>query len=273
MFVSYAFSYTIPLILLWRNLQIMLNTSTIKLMAWRNARFTYGAVVLLIAGIVTTTVHAQSLQSSNYRFDESVIGTGGLLQSNSSNYSATSATGDIGNGPSGSTNFQANSGSRTTPDPTLTFKVLTSAANFGTFSPSTTTTATATFSVINYTTYGYVVQLIGGDLKNGTSVIDAMTTTGPSQPGLEQFGVNLVANTNPTSFGANPNNGQFGYGSVATNYGTTNEYRYIPGETIALATKNSGETIYTMSYIVNVAQLTPGGIYTSDQTLVVTGTY
>ena len=242
-------------------------------MAWRNASFVYAAIVFAFAVIVSPTVHAQSLQSSNYRFDESVIGTGGLLQSNSTNYSATSATGDIGNGPSGSTNFQANAGSRTTPDPTLTFNVLTSAANFGTFSPSTTTTATATFSVINYTTYGYVVQLIGGDLKNGNSVIDGMTTTGPSQPGLEQFGVNLVANTNPTSFGANPNNGQFGFGAAASNYGTTNEYRYVPGETIALATKNSGETIYTMSYIVNVAQLTPGGIYTSDQTLVVTGTY
>lgn len=242
-------------------------------MAWSNAGFIYGATVLLFAVIVSTSVYAQSLQSSNYRFDESVIGTGGMLQSNSTNYSATSATGDIGIGPSESTSYQLSAGSRTTPDPTLTFAVLTSNANFGTFSPSTTTTATASFSVANYTTFGYVVQLIGGDLKNGASVINSMTTTGPSQPGIEQFGVNLVANTSPTSFGANPNNGQFGQGSVPGNYGTTNEYRYIPGETIALATKNSGETIYTMSYIVNVAQLTPGGIYTSDQTLIVTGTY
>lgn len=242
-------------------------------MAWRNAGFIYVAAILSIAGIVTSVVHAQSLQSSNYRFDESVIGTGGLLQSNSSNYSATSATGDIGNGMTASPNFQATAGSKTTPDPTLTFAVLTSTANFGTFSPTTTATATATFTVINYTTYGYVVQLIGSDLKNGNSVINAMTTTGPSQPGIEQFGVNLVANTSPTSFGANPNNGQFGNGSVPSNYGTTNEFRYVPGETIALATKDSGQTVYTMSYIVNVAQLTPGGEYTSDQTLVVTGTY
>lgn len=241
-------------------------------MAWRNAFVIFGVGSLLVFAIAYP-LSAQTLQSSNFRFDEGVIGTGGMLQSNSPNYSARGATGDIGIGNSQSTNFQLDSGTNTSPDPTLTFAVLTSNANFGTFSATTTTTATASFSVINYTTYGYVVQLIGGDLKNGAHVINGMSTTSPAQPGIEQFGVNLVANTTPTSFGANPNNGQFGQGSVAGNYGTPNEFRYISGETIALATKNSGQTIYTMSYVVNVAQLTPGGIYTSDQTLVVTGTY
>lgn len=241
-------------------------------MAWRYAQVIFGVGLLLVFSMPAFT-SAQSPQSSNFRFDEGVIGTGGMLQSNSANYTARGATGDIGIGNSQSTNFQVNSGTNTTPDPTLTFAVLTSNANFGTFSPTTTTTASASFAVINYTTYGYVVQLIGGDLKNGTHTIPGMSTTSPPQTGIEQFGVNLVANTTPSSFGANPNNGQFGQGSVTGNYGTPNEFRYITGETIALATKNSGQTIYTMSYVVNVAQLTPGGEYTSDQTLVVTGTY
>jgi hypothetical protein len=242
-------------------------------MAWRNAFGVYGVITLLLVLLASSSAYGQSLQSSNYRFDEGVIGTGGLLESSSTNYSATSATGDIGIGNSASANFQIDSGTKTSPDPTLTFAVLSSSANFGTFSPTTTATSTATFTVINYTTYGYVVQMIGGDLKNGAHTINGMSTTGPPQTGIEQFGVNLVANTVPSSFGANPNNGQFGQGSIAPNYATPNEFRYITGETIALATKNSGQTIYTMSYIVNVAQLTPGGIYTSDQTLVVTGTY
>lgn len=240
-------------------------------MPFRRALEVVGAIVVSL--VMTHVVYAQSLQSSNYRFDESVIGTGGLLQSNSSNFSAMSSTGDIGNGNTASANFQVNAGTRTTPDPTLTFSVTNATANFGTFSPSSASTATATFSVINYTTYGYVVQLIGSPLKNGSSTISGMTTTGPSQPGIPQFGVNVVANTSPVSFGANPDNGQFGYGSAAANYATPNEFRYVTGETIALATRNSGQTNYTMSYIVNVAQLTPGGKYTSDQTLVVTGTY
>jgi hypothetical protein len=91
--------------------------------------------------------------------------------------------------------------------------------------------------------------------------------------GIEQFGINLVANTLPISFGANPDNGQFGFGSVASGYNTPNNFRYVNGETIASASKDSGITNYTISYIVNVAPLTAGGTYTANQALVVTGTY
>jgi hypothetical protein len=104
-------------------------------------------------------------------------------------------------------------------------------------------------------------------------VIDPLTTASTSQTGVEQFGVNLVANTLPVSVGANPNNGQFGFGEAATNYNTSNSYRYVSGEAIAKAPKSSGLTTYTLSYLVNVDSLTPGGQYTSNQTLVVTGTY
>jgi hypothetical protein len=100
-----------------------------------------------------------------------------------------------------------------------------------------------------------------------------MSTTTTSQIGVEQFGINLVANTSPTSFGANPDNGQFGFGSITANYATANNYRYVDGETVAQATKNSGVTTYTISYVTNVATLTPGGQYSADQTIIVTGTY
>lgn len=216
---------------------------------------------------------AQSLQSPNYRFDEGVIGTGGMLQSSSSNFEARGATGDIAIGNSQSANFQLDSGTNTSPDPALSFEVLTSAANFGTFSPTSTLTATASFRISNYTTYGYVVQLVGSSLTNSNSTIDAMSATTTPQVGVEQFGINLVANTVPVSFGSNLNNGDFGFGLIAPNYATPNEFRYVSGETIAYADKNSGQTTYTISYIANVAQLTPGGIYSSNQTLIVTGTY
>jgi hypothetical protein len=85
--------------------------------------------------------------------------------------------------------------------------------------------------------------------------------------------MNLVANTSPISFGANPDHGQFGFGSASTNYGTANNFRFVNGETIASAPKSSGQTIYTISYLVNVNSLTPGGNYTSSQTLICTGTF
>jgi hypothetical protein len=152
------------------------------------------------------------------------------------------------------------------------------AINFGDFSASTATVTSTTFSVTNYTSFGYVVQIIGSAPTSGSTTINAMDPAGPSYPGASiagtsQFGINLVANTSPTSVGANPNNGQFGFGAAAGNYGTSNSYRYVSGETIALAPKSSGTTIYTMTYMVNVPALTPGGKYTCDQTLIVTGTY
>lgn len=216
---------------------------------------------------------AETSQSSHYRFDETTIGSGGLVQSSSNSYRADSALGDLAVGETSSGNYTTETGSKTTHEPTLSFKVDTMKANFGNFTAGGATVSTATFSVINYTSYGYVVHIVGRAPTNGNHTIAPMTTTDVSKPGVEQFGINLVANTDPVSFGANPKNGQFGFGQVTNNYNTANKYRYVDGEAIASAPKSSGETDYTISYLVNVSPLTPGGQYTSDQTLIVTGTY
>ncbi|HRJ05976.1 MAG TPA: hypothetical protein PK096_00190 [Candidatus Saccharibacteria bacterium] len=215
--------------------------------------------------------------STNYRFDETSIGVSSLLESSSANFRGQTGAGDAAAGGSSSTNFQTEAGSDTTADPNLSVTVDTSSAAFGDFSPAAAATATAQFSVINYTSYGYTVQLIGDPPTYGSHQIAAMSANAASQVGIEQFGLNLVANTSPISFGQNPDNGtspnDFGFGTVAGNYSTPNQFRYVSGETIASAPKSSGKTIYTMSYVVNVTSLTPGGVYSTDQTLVVTGTY
>lgn len=218
-------------------------------------------------------LYAETLESPNYRFDESTIGSGGLIQSSSANYSATSAAGDLAIGSATSANYNLDSGSKTSPDPALSFRMISPDVNFGSFSASNATVTTATFSVSNYTSYGYVVHIVGNPPTNGSNVIDAMATTGPSQAGIDQFGINLVANTMPVSFGVNPDQGQFGFGTATANYGTSNSFRFVSGEAIASAPKSSGVTTYTISYLINVESLTPGGKYTSDQNLIVTGTY
>lgn len=212
-------------------------------------------------------------QSTNYKFNESSIGAGGLIQSSSTNYQGRDTIGDLNVGNASSSNFQVNSGNTTTNDPALSVSIDGGTVNFGAFTASSATTTTATFTVLNYTTYGYVVQILGTPPKNGATTISPMTTTGPSIAGTSQFGINLVANTSPVSVGANPNNGQFGFGAAASNYATPNQYRYVSGETIAQATKNSGLTTYTITYLINVPALIQGGQYTSDQTIIVTGTY
>lgn len=230
-------------------------------------------LALVAAWCAMPTAHAETIKSNNYKFDESSLGTSGTLNSGSANYGARETTGDIGVGNSASGNYQINAGSNTTHAPTLAFSVNSSGANLGKFSASTPATATATFSVLNYTSYGYVVQISGPPPSNAGHTIKPMDIIGPSQTGVEQFGMNLVANTNPTSVGANPDNGQFGFGSVAANYNTPNNYYYSDSDIIARASKDSGVTNYTITYLVNVAGLTPGGVYTTNQTLIVTGTY
>lgn len=230
-------------------------------------------ILAFCANYGATVAFAETIQSPNYRLDESVVGAGGLNESSSTNYQASNATGDISIGHAASATYQVEAGSKTTNDPALSFSFSNSNANFGSFSPSSASVSTATFSISNYTSFGYVVQIVGSPPKNGSSTINAMATTGDSQTGVEQFGLNLVANTVPTSVGSNLNNGQFGFGSVASNYGTSNKYRYVSGETIALASKSSGMTTYTITYLVNVTSLTPGGQYASNQTIIITGTY
>ncbi|HET9721623.1 MAG TPA: hypothetical protein VFP32_01160 [Candidatus Saccharimonadales bacterium] len=220
---------------------------------------------------------ADTLKSPSYQFQEASLGGNSMQGAESANFQATSSLGVLGLGNSSSTTLQVNAGHLTTAAPSLTFEVGGFNVNFGNFSPTQATVITSTFSVINYTSYGYVVQIIGGAPTNGAHSI-ALMGQDPggaevSQAGKEQFGINLVANISPSSVGHNPDNGQFGYGEAAPGYNNPNHYRYVSGETIAEAPKSSGQTTYTISYLVNVNSLTPGGQYTSHQTLICTGTY
>ena len=238
-------------------------------------RFLHGGSALLFLGVLVFFAggNVAALQSANYRFDETAIGTSNILESSSDNFRVNPAIGDLGVGNAVSDNFQIETGTRTDPDPVLSFKIESGSADFAIFSPTETATAQTSFSISNYTSYGYVVIIEGSPPTNGSHTIEALSTAGTGTPGTEQFGINLVENTLPEPVGANPDNGSFGFGEIATNYSTPNEYRYSNGDVIAQAPRSSGKTVYTISYIVNVEPLTPAGRYDSAQTIIVTGTY
>ena len=232
------------------------------------------SAMLVMASFLSPKVFAVTSTSPNFQLDESSIGTGGLLNSESDSFRIFESTGDLGVGESSSTNFNIQAGSQTSPDPVLSVSVDNFDVDFTTFSPTEASTGEATFTVRNYTSWGYVVQIFGQPPKNDAyeiAAIDDVPTA--SQIGLEQFGINLVANTDPESIGANPDNGDFGFGQAELNFDESDKYYYTSGSIIASAPRSSGETQYTISYLVNVAGLTPGGQYSSNQTIVVTGTY
>jgi len=234
-----------------------------------------GFTVLLIGVVLAWPLTAYASKSTNYQIDEDFVGGIGGTYSSSTNYQAIDSGGTPAVGDGASTNYQLKSGATTTNDPNLSFAVNTGSVSLGALSQSTTATATATFNVMNYTSYGYVVQIFGTPPAYGAHTLTAMSGAA-SAVGTEQFGINLASNTLPINFGADPvqvPSSSFSYGTAATGYNTSNNYRYNSGDTIAQATKSSGQTTYTISYVANMAATTPPGTYSGSQTLICTGTY
>lgn len=237
-----------------------------------------GFLGLLVVGgvIITSASSVLALSSPNYSIDEDFVGGGGTADSSSPSFSARDSIGGTAVGDGESANHGAQSGATTDGDPMLEFSVNSSSVALGALLTSLTRTATSTFSVRNYTSHGYVVQVVGAPPTNGSHPLTNMATAGSSVQGTEQFGINLVANTSPSAFGANPvqlPDSSISFGVAASGYNTANNYRYNSGDVIASASESSGRTDYTVSYIANRSNTTPGGSYAGQQTFICTGTY
>jgi hypothetical protein len=223
---------------------------------------------------------AGSSSSTNYQVTETYFGAGGAVNSCSTTYCSNASLGELTVGNPSSTHYQVHSGSVTTSQPYLYFTVTSSSTNLGYLSSSSAATTTGAFSVRTYQAGGYVVTTTSPPpvSTEGHSLSVPATPTA-SAVGTEQFGMNLVANTSPTTFGANPvDNPASGpsVGIAATNYNTTNEYMYHQGDIIAQSTTptdTTGEADYTISYLFNISNTTQSGVYTFDDILVATATY
>lgn len=232
------------------------------------------SIVFCFSGI--TYSDAAQASSSNYQLSEVFFGSGGALSACSTNYCAKEAAGELTVGNTASANYQAQAGFNTDRSPYIQMLVSNTNTNLGTLSENSTATATATFSVETYLSNGYNVINASPPPTNGTHSMSTPSFPTISQPGTEQFGINLVANTSPATFGANPTytpDSSFSHGIVDTNYSTPNYYMYAQGGTIALSTESTSYTNYTISYIFNISHLTPGGSYSFDHVLVATSNY
>ncbi len=230
------------------------------------------ALMLLLPAVATA---AQS-SSSSYQVNEVFFGAGGALNNCSANYCSKQSLGETGVGGTSSTNYQARAGFNTDREPFLQFIVNGTNTDIGVLSTSSTATTTATFSVKNYLSSGYQVVTVSNPPKYNTYTMHNLTTASSSVAGTEQFGINVVANTSPTTFGANPvqvPSGVFSFGAAAPGYNTPNKYKYVPGDTIAYSSTSSGETDFTISYIYNISVVTPGGTYGFNDVLVATATF
>ncbi len=257
----------------------------------------------LLAAVPVTVLAAcgnpnQQSCSTNYGVNEVSFGAGGQLcdiangTGTSANYCAKSAFGELTVGNISSTNYQAQAGFNTNREPSLTFCVYlstcgdTPAINFGTLTSGTTATGVAKFAVKTYLASGYQVITASNPPSDGSYTMQAPSSPTTSNTGAEQFGINLVANSGcggglPGSLGASPvqiPNSTFSFGAAAHTsgsdyYDTACNFMYKKGDVIANATKSSGETDFTISYVINTTNVTPGGTYTMNQVLVATSTF
>jgi len=119
----------------------------------------------------------------------------------------------------------------------------------------------------------------------GTPGSNGANTQCTSHAGVEQFGINLVDNATPNvgvdpicAAGAPCGNATATYGDF-TYPGPSvhpDEFTFHSGDTVASSTVPPGainSTVYTVSYLANIAGATPAGVYTTQLTYTATATF
>lgn len=243
-------------------------------------RFLRCGLWLLLGLLITPAiVSAAQASSNNYQLNEVFFGSGGELNACSASYCSKQSAGETAVGQTcsnGATGYCAQAGFNTDRTPYIEFTTSNTSVDLGTLTANTTKTANATFSVKAYLSHGYSVINASDPPSNNSYTMQTLIIPAPSAAGVEQFGMNLVANTNPVTFGADPSHNPdntFSFGQVAADYSASDNYKYVKGDTAAFSTASSSATTYTASYIFNVSNVTPGGAYVMRHVLVATATY
>lgn len=246
--------------------------------------------LVLVCLALPPTVFGQS-SSQNYRAEEVYFGVGGELDASSINYGSQQSAGSLGAGNTSSDNFDATGGALTPSEPFLEAAVLGGTVDLGTLSDSSTSHVAAqggscncSFYVRTYMSSEYVVITASQPPTNESGdVLDPKTTPGApsSDPAVEEFGINLVENTVPGTFGAGPQNipdDSFADGEAADGYDTPDQFKYSVGDVIARSQATPGNqavglTHYTISYIAKASGITPAGSYQMNHEIVVVATF
>lgn len=144
-------------------------------------------------------------------------------------------------------------------------------ANMGQLSPTETLTAQSQMAVGTNASAGFVIASVGAPLSAGTTVIPPLDTPSPSQPGTNQFGINLVENSRP-SVGIDPE-GVWANAVTALDYGQPDMYKFQDGDIVAYSSNVSLMKKFTVSYIVNVSPVLRAGVYTTTINFIASGRF
>lgn len=137
--------------------------------------------------------------------------------------------------------------------------------DFGEFSKTATKSASSQMVAATNAEFGYSIFASGTTFASGNNTIPAPVTPTSATPGTSQFGINLRANANPV-IGEEPIGP--GTASVAPNYGVANKFMYAPGDSVVTAVHSQDYRKFTVSYIVNIANAQPAGVYATTLTYI-----
>ncbi len=133
----------------------------------------------------------------------------------------------------------------------------------GELQTSLAATASMQFSGATNDPTGFTTYLNGFTMTSGNNIITALSSNAGSIPGTSQFGFNLRANTVPTG-GLDPVGA--GTSVAAAGYNTPNSFRFVNGEAITNSPVATDFRLFTATYIVNVSEAQPPGVYATTMT-------
>jgi len=144
-------------------------------------------------------------------------------------------------------------------------------SDMGTLNKDGTLTAQSQFAVGTNASAGFTVTANGNPLMAGTNVIDGIASPTQSLTGRNQFGINLVANSD-LDVGHDPE-GIWTNATPTADYGQPNVFKYVSGDVIASSPNVSLIKKFTVSYITNVSPSLRAGVYTTTITYIASGRF
>lgn len=157
---------------------------------------------------------------------------------------------------------------------TISFALGANSLNLGTLSTSAAASGSHTMTIATNAGSGMAATVTGTTLTSsgtGNPTITACASGCTSTINSEQFGINLKNNATP-DIGAEAT-GTAPIGAAATGYDTVDTFRFVTGETIASSSGGINSTVFTISYLANIAGATEAGTYTTNLTYTASGNF
>lgn len=143
--------------------------------------------------------------------------------------------------------------------------------DLGELTSEQTLTAQSQMAVGTNASSGFVITVNGAPMSAGVNIINSLDAPTSSQPGKNQFGINLVANSDPY-VGLDPE-GEWTNAVAADDYSIPDHYKFEDGDVVAFSPNVSLMRKFTVSYIVNASPRLKAGVYTTTINFIASGRF